>query len=176
MTDSHIIPHLTKLLKNLIFKNFDLELHKPDSYYYSRGDYLITIYLDPEVMCMSGDKYIPESNIFLYELEENIHGVLPYVGLDDSNLIVKFEYINEQEFSNKLVGMVNGVLPKIYNRIDDLPKLMNLETSQRGNMSEFRIGFQFEERPNMGQINKLYNNIHDLLPTFEDVYMDFGLF
>jgi hypothetical protein len=176
MTDSHIIPHLTKLLKNLIFKNFDLEFNITVKEDYYGEMYILTITLDPEVMCMSGDDYNPESTQFLYDLEDNIFRVLPYVGLDESNLIVKFEYINEQEFSNKLVGMVNGILPKLYNRIDGLPKLVNLETSQRGDMSEFRIGFQFNEVPKIGQINKLYDNIHDLLPTFEDVYMDFGLF
>jgi hypothetical protein len=27
----------------------------------------------------------------------------------------------------------------------------------------------------MGQLNKLYEYIHELLPTFDDVYMDFGV-
>lgn len=176
MKDSHIIPHLTKLLKNLIFKDFDLDFNikvKEDTY----GEmYVLTITLDPEVMCMSGDDYNPESTQFLYDLEDTIHRVLPYVGLDDSNLLLKFQYINEDEFSNKLLGMINEILPELYNRIDDLPELGGAEIHQRGDMSEFRIGFQFVERPTMTQINKLYDNIHDLLPTFEDVYMDFGLF
>lgn len=69
-----------------------------------------------------------------------------------------------------------GFFPSYTIGLMGLPKLVNLETSQRGDMSEFRIGFQFNEVPKIGQINKLYDNIHDLLPTFEDVYMDFGLF
>ena len=176
MKDSHIIPHLTKLLKNLIFKDFDLDFNikiKEDTY----GEmYVLTITLDPEVMCMSGDDYNPDATQFLYDLEDTIHRVLPYVGLDDSNLLLKFQYINEEEFSKKLFGMVNGILPKIYNRIEGLPKLVEVEIHQRGDMPEFTAGFRFDERPNMNQINKLYDNLHDLLPTFDDVYMDFGLF
>jgi len=176
MNDSHIIPHLTKLLKNLIFKDFDLDFTIEVMTDYLGEMYVLRITLDPEVMCMSGNDYNPEATQFLYDLEEDVHRVLPYVGLDDSNLILKFQYINEEEFSEKLLGMVNGVLPKIYNRIDDLPKLGGMEIHQRGDMPEFRIGFLFVERPTMTQINKMYDNIHDLLPTFDDVYMDFGLF
>ena len=184
MKETNIIPHLTKLLKNFIFKEFDLEFkitHKPDLYYYSRGDYsfgdyLITIYLDPEVMCMSGDKYIPESNIFLYELEENIHGVLPYVGLSDDNVMVKFKFLNEKEFSNKLSGMINRITPELYNRIEGLPKLVSIKVGQRFDMAEFKISFKFEEVPKMGKISKLYEYIGELLPTLDDVYMDFGIY
>ena len=176
MSESHIIPHLTKLLKSLIFKDFDLDFNITSKEDYYGESYVLTITLDPEVMCMSGDKYNPESTPFLYDLEDSIHRVLPYVGLDESNLIVKFQHINEREFSDKLVGMVNVVLPKLYDRIEGLPKLVNMQKGQRGDAAEFRIGFQFAEVPRMGQISKLYDNIHDLIPTFDDVYMDFGLF
>jgi hypothetical protein len=176
MNDSHIIPHLTKLLKNLIFKDFDLDFTIEFMTDYLGETYVLRITLDPEVMCMSGDKYNPDATQFLYDLEDNIHRVLPYVGLDDSNLIVKFQYINEDNFSDKLLGMINKVLPKIYNRIDDLPKLVGMEIHQRGDMPEFTAGFRFDERPTMTQINKMYDDIHDLLPTFEDVYINFGIF
>ena len=176
MKDSHIIPHLTKLLQNLIFKDFDLNFNiklKEDTY----GEmYVLMITLNPEVMCMSGDDYNPEATQFLYDLEDNIHRVLPYVGLDESNLMLKFQYINEDNFSKKLLGMVNEILPEIYNRINDLPELVEVNIHQRGDMAEFTAGFRFEEMPKMNHINKLYDNLHDLLPTFEDVYMDFGMF
>lgn len=175
MKETIIIPHLTKLLKNFIFKDFDLEFNIT----YSKFDdnlYYITVYLDPEVMCMSGDKYIPESNIFLYELEENIHGVLPYVGLSVDNVMVKFKFLNEKEFSNKLRGMINGILPTLYNRIEDLPKLLSIEVGQRFDMAEFKVSFKFEEVPKMGKISKLYEYIDELLPTFDDVYMNFDIY
>jgi hypothetical protein len=180
MKESNIIPHLTKLLKNLIFKDFDLEFKiVPESilsYNDTYDDYLITIYLDPELMCMSGDKYIPEANNFLYELEDNIHSVLPYVGLADSNVIVKFKFLNEKEFSNKLRGMINRITPELYNRIEDLPKLSRIKVGQRGDMAEFKASFKFDEYPKMGiDIIKLYEYIGELLPTFDDVYMDFGV-
>lgn len=175
MKETIIIPHLTKLLKNFIFKDFDLD----SKITFSKFDdnlYYITVYLDPEVMCMSGDKYIPESNIFLYELEENIHGVLPYVGLSVDNVMVKFKFLNEKEFSNKLRGMIQGILPDLYNRIEDLPKLISIEVGQRFDMAEFKVSFKFEEVPKMGKISKLYEYIGELLPTFDDVYMDFGIY
>ena len=179
MKESNIIPHLTKLLKNLIFKDFDLEFKiVPESilsYNDTYDDYLITIYLDPEIMCMSGDKYIPEANNFLYELEDNIHSVLPYVGLTDSYVIVKFKFLNEKEFSNKLSGMINRITPELYNRIEDLPKLTKIKVGQRGDMAEFKASFKFDKYPKMGKISKLYEYIGELLPTFDDVYMDFGV-
>lgn len=177
MKETNIIPHLTKLLKNFIFKDFDLEFNITYSKF---GDdiYYITIYLDPEVMCMSGDKYIPESNIFLYELDKNIYGVLPYVGLTEDNVMVKFKFLNEKEFSNKLRGMIQGILPELFNRfyyIEDLPKLISIEVGQRFDMSEFKVSVKFKELLKMGKLNKLYEYIGELLPTFDDVYMDFGV-
>lgn len=174
MKGTNIIPHLTKLLKNFIFKDFDLEFYITLSKF--DGDiYYITIYLDPEVMCMSGDEYIPESNNFLYKLEENIYGVLPYVGLSDYNVMVKYRFLNEKEFSNKLRGMIQGILPELYNRIEDLPKLIGIEVGQRFDMAEFKISFKFEEVPKMRKLSKFYEYIGELLPTFDDVYMDFGV-
>ena len=177
MKENRVIPHLTKLLKNLIFKDFDLDFkltHK-DNELYPRGDYYLTIYLDPEVTCMSGDKYNPELNKFLYDVEENIHDVLPYVGLTDSDFMVSFVYLNEEEFSNKLKGMFNGILPTLYNRIEDLPKFVSANVGQHGQSTEFEVNFKFEKTPRMGQIQRLYEYIHELLPTFDDVYMDFGV-
>jgi len=177
MNENRIIPHLTKLLKNLIFKDFDLDFkltHKENELY-PHGDYFLTIYLDPEVMCMSGDEYNPDANKFLYDVEENIFDVLPYVGLTDLDVMVLFVYLNEKEFSNKLSGMINGILPTLYNRIDDLPKFNNIKTGQHGERAEFKISFKFDQAPKMGQIQRLYENIHELLPTFDDVYMDFGV-
>ena len=35
------------------------------------SNYLLTVYLDPEVMCMSGDKYNPDSDSFLDNVGAN---------------------------------------------------------------------------------------------------------
>jgi hypothetical protein len=43
-------------------------------------------------------------------------------------------------------------------------------------MAEFKASFKFDEYPKMGiDIIKLYEYIGELLPTFDDVYMDFGV-
>ena len=175
MTDSHIIPHLTKLLKNLIFKNFDLEFNITVKEDYYDEMYVLTITLDPEVMCMSGDKYNPDSNTFLFRLGENIDEVLPYIGLTDEDIILQFKFLNEKEFSNKLRGMINGILPTLYNRIEDLPKLLSIDVGQRWVNYEFEMNLIFDEHPKMDKISKLYEYIDELLPTFEDVYLDFGV-
>jgi hypothetical protein len=176
MKENRVIPHLTKLLNNLIFKDFNLDFkltHK-DNELFLHGDYLLILYIDPEVMNMSGNEYNPDSNKFLYDVEENIHDVLPYVGLTNLDVMIKFKFINEKEFSNKLSGMINGILPTLYNRIDDLPKLHNIEVGQRQDMAEFKVSFKFDGMLKMSQISGMYENINELLPTFDDVYMDFG--
>ena len=169
-----MIPQITKLLKNFIFNDFDLDFNisiSPNR----QSQYLLTVYLDPEVMCMSGDKYIPEANNFLYGLEENIDEVLPYIGLTDEELILQFKFLNEEEFSNKLRGMINGIIPTLYNRIENLPKLHSINVGQRWEHYEFEMNFKFEGLPKIDKISKLYEYIHELLPTFDDVYMDFGV-
>jgi hypothetical protein len=174
MKKTNMIPQITKLLKNFIFNDFDLDFNisiSPNRH----SNYLLTVYLDPEVMCMSGDKYIPEANNFLYGLGENIDEVLPYIGLTDEDLILQYKFLNEEEFSNKLRGMINGILPTLYNRIEGLPKLLSIDVSQRWVSYEFEMNFKFDETPKMGKLNKLYEYIHELLPTFSDVYMDFGV-
>ena len=169
-----MIPQITKLLKNFIFNDFDLDFNisiSPNSH----SNYLLTIYLDPEVMCMSGDEYNPDANKFLYGLENDIFDVLPYVGLTDRDLILQFKFLKKEEFSNKLRGMINGILPTLYNRIEGLPKLHSINVGQRWEHYEFEMNFKFEGLPKIDKIRKLYDYIHELLPTFEDVYMDFGV-
>ena len=175
LNENRTIPHLTELLKSLVFKDFDLDFKLTHKGLFGYNTYFLKIYLDPEVMCMSGDKYDSDAIDFLNNVEENIYGVLPYVGLTDSELMLEFEFLNDKEFSNKLVGMVNGIFPTLYDRIEDLPKLVNMKSNQNGGKPEFKISFRFDNPPKMGQIQRMYEYIHELLPTFEDVYMDFGV-
>jgi hypothetical protein len=95
--------------------------------------------------------------------------------LTDEDLILQYKFLNEEEFSNKLKGMINGILPTLYNRIEGLPKLHSINVDQRWVSYEFEMNFKFKEIPNMSKISKLYEYIHELLPTFDDVYMDFGV-
>jgi hypothetical protein len=174
MKETNMIPQITKLLKNFIFNDFNLDFNisiSPNRH----SNYLLTVYLDPEVMCMSGDKYNPDSDSFLYELGENIDEVLPYIGLTDEDLILQFKFLNEEEFSNKLRGMINGIIPTLYNRIENLPKLHSINVGQRWEHYEFEMNFKFYEVPKIDKIRKLYDYIHELLPTLDDVYMDFGV-
>lgn len=175
LNENRTIPHLTELLKSLVFKDFDLDFKLTHKGLFGYNTYFLKIYLDPEVMCMSGDMYDSDAIDFLDNVEENIHGVLPYVGLSDSELMLEFEFLNDKEFSNKLVGMVNGIFPTLYDRIEDLPKLVNVKSNQNGGKPEFKISFRFDNHPKMGQIQRMYEYIHELLPTFEDVYLDFGV-
>jgi hypothetical protein len=71
--------------------------------------------------------------------------------------------------------MINRITPELYNRIEDLPKLTKIKVGQRGDMAEFKASFKFDKYPKMGKISKLYEYIGELLPTFDDVYMDFGV-
>jgi hypothetical protein len=174
MKKTNMIPQITKLLKNFIFNDFDLDFNisiSPNIH----SNYLLTVYLDPEVMCMSGDKYNPDSKTFLYELGENIDEKLPYIGLTDGDLILQYKFLNKEEFSNKLRGMINGILPTLYNRIEGLPKLRSINVGQRWVHYEFEMNFKFYETPKINKISKLYDYIHELLPTLDDVYMDFGV-
>ena len=176
MKETNMIPQITKLLKNFIFNEFDLDFtitFNPERE--PLNNYILTVYLDPEVWCMSGDKYNPDSNTFLFRLGENIDEVLPYIGLTDEDIILQFKFLNEKEFSNKLRGMINGILPTLYNRIEDLPKLLSIDVGQRWVNYEFEMNLIFDEHPKMDKISKLYEYIDELLPTFEDVYLDFGV-
>ena len=176
MKETNMIPQITKLLKNFIFNDFDLDFtitFNPERE--PLNNYILTVYLDPEVWCMSGDKYNPDSDTFLFRLGENIDEVLPYIGLTDEDIILQFKFLNEKEFSNKLRGMINGILPTLYNRIEDLPKLLSIDVRQRWVNYEFEMNLIFDEHPKMDKISKLYEYIDELLPTFEDVYLDFGV-
>ena len=176
MEKKHIIPHFTKLLKSLVFNEFDIDFNVDlgsDEY----GEkFNLIIFLDPEVTCMAGDNYNPGITDFLYHLEDNIDKILPYIGLEESRVRITYKFINEVEFSNKLRGMLMGVLPKIYNRIEDLPKLKNMDIRQHNSTYEFRIKFYFDTPLSIGLNMDIREIINEYLPTLDDVYLDFGTF
>ena len=72
--------------------------------------------------------------------------------------------------------MLMGVLPKIYNRIEDLPKLKNMDIRQHNSTYEFRIKFYFDTPLSIGLNMDIREIIDEYLPTLDDVYLDFGTF
>lgn len=175
MEKKHILPHFTKLLKSLVFNKFDIDFNVKwgsDKY----GDkFNILVNLDPEVVCMSGDKYNPDTTDFLYHLEDNIDKILPYIGLEESRVRITYKFINEVEFSNKLRGMLMDTLPKIYNRIEDLPKLKDMDIRQHNGTYEFEIKLYFETRMDTETVIIARDIIEEYLPTFDDIYLSFNL-
>ena len=125
---------------------------------------------------MAGDNYNPGITDFLYHLEDNIDKILPYIGLEESRVRITYKFINEAKFSNKLRNMLMGVLPKIYNRIEDLPKLKNMDIRQHNSTYEFRIKFYFDTPLSIGLNMDIREIIDEYLPTLDDVYLDFGTF
>ena len=107
MEKKHILPHFTKLLKSLVFNEFDIDFNVDlgSDEYGEKFNLIIT--------CMAGDNYNPGITDFLYHLEDNIDKILPYIGLEESRVRITYKFINEAKFSNKLRGMLMGVLPKI---------------------------------------------------------------
>jgi len=174
MKKNYILPHLAKLLKSLVFNEFDIDFNvKLGSDEYGEK-FNILVNLDPEVVCMSGDKYNPDITDFLYHLEDNIDKILPYINLEESRVKVIYKFMNEVEFSKKLRGMLMGVLPKIYNRIEDLPKLKDMDIRQHNGTYEFRIKFYFDTPLSRDLYMDIREIIDEYLPTLDDVYMDFG--
>ena len=70
--------------------------------------------------------------------------------------------------------MLMGVLPKIYNRIEDLPKLKDMDIRQHNGTYEFRIKFYFDTPISRYLYMDMREIIDEYLPTLDDVYMDFG--
>jgi hypothetical protein len=177
MDNDYMVPQIKKLLKNFVFDEFDIKFDVELINFYHLDDlYKITVYLDPEVVCMSGDRYNPKSDDFLYKLEDNIEGALKYVGLDEStNVSIKYKFLNEKEFSKKLYNMFMEVLPKIYKEDNTLPKLIGAVAHQRGSMNEFVLNLNFHEtyNSNPNYQEQMYDLIHHFLPTFSDVYIKF---
>ena len=174
MEKKHILPHLAKLLKSLVFNEFDIDFDvKLGSDEYGEK-FNITLNLDPEVVCMSGDKYNPNISDFLYRLEDNIDKILPYINLEESRVKLIYKFMNEVEFSKKLRGMLMDALPKIYNRVE-LPKFLDADIRQHGTTDEFEIKFYFETRMDMETVVIARDIIEEYLPTFEDIYLSFNL-
>ena len=174
MEKNYILPHLTKLLKSLVFNEFDIDFDvKLGSDEYGEK-FNIILNLDPEVVCMSGDKYNPDITDFLYHLEDNIDKILPYINLEESRVKVIYKFMNEVEFSKKLRGMLMKALPKIYNRVE-LPKFLDADIRQHGTTYEFQIKFYFETPMDTETAIITRDVIEEYLPTFEDIYLSFNL-
>jgi hypothetical protein len=174
MEKNYILPHLAKLLKSLVFNEFDFDFDVKLSSDEYGEKFNILVNLDPEVVCMSGDKYNPDITDFLYHLEDNIDKILPYIGLEESRVRITYKFINEVEFSNKLRGMLMDALPKIYNRVE-LPKFLDADIRQHGTTYEFQIKFYFETPMDTETAIITRDIIEEYLPTFEDIYLSFNL-
>jgi hypothetical protein len=92
---------------------------------------------------------------------------------------INYKFINEEEFSNKIKQKVLNVLPSIYDKIPELPKIKSIRVHPRSkSMPEFEMIIEFDEHDygfmeTTNIASNLFHELHSLLPELGDVYVDF---
>ena len=185
MEENHKILMLKKLLSTLLFDKYDIDFEvfdmTKDGYSYP-PEYImlgITVKLDPEKVTMAGNNY--DSNVanILFTFNNKINNLLPYINLNSNNVRITYEFVNDKEFSDKIKQKVLNVLPLIYDKIPNLPKINIIRVHPRSkSMPEFEIIIEFDERGSGFMDTKniegnLIHELHGLLPELGDVYVDF---
>ena len=180
MEENHKILMLKKLLSTLLFDKYNIDFDvwniPNDSYVQKYG---ITIKLNPEKVTMAGNDY--DSNVanLLFTFDDKIGKLLPYIGLNGGDVQINYKFINEEEFSDKLKQKVLNVLPSIYEKIPELPKIKNIRVHPRSkSMPEFEMIIEFDEHDygfmeTTNIASNLIHELHSLLPELGDVYVDF---
>ena len=185
MEENHKILMLKKLLSTLLFDKYDIDFEvfdmTKDGYSYP-PEYImlgITVKLDPEKVIMAGDNYDSSIGNILFTFNNKINNMLSYIGLNAGNVRITYEFINDEEFSDKIKQKVLNVLPLIYDKIPNLPKINIIRVHPRSkSMPEFEIIIEFDERGSGFMDTKniegnLIHELHGLLPELGDVYVDF---
>jgi hypothetical protein len=185
MEENHKILMLKKLLSTLLFDKYDIDFEvfdmTKDGYSYP-PEYImlgITVKLDPEKVTMAGNDY--DSNVanLLFTFDDKIGKLLPYIGLNGGDVQINYKFINEEEFSNKIKQKVLNVLPSIYDKIPELPKIKSIRVHPRSkSMPEFEMIIEFDEHDygfmeTTNIASNLFHELHSLLPELGDVYVDF---
>jgi hypothetical protein len=185
MEENHKILMLKKILSTLLFDKYDIDFDvwdmTKDGYGYP-PEYImlgITIKLDPEKVTMAGNNY--DSNVanILFTFNNKINNLLPYINLNSNNVRITYEFVNDEEFSDKIKQKVLNVLPSIYDKIPDLPKINKIFVHPRSkSIPDFEMIIEFDEHYNSFMVTKniegnLIHELHSLLPELGDIYVDF---
>jgi hypothetical protein len=182
MEENHKILMLKKLLSTLLFDKYNIDFDvwdMPNDGYSYVPKYGITIKLDPEKVTMAGNNYDYSVANILFTFDNKINNLLSYIGLNDGDVQINYEFINNEEFSNKIKQKVLNVLPSIYNKIPNLPKINKIFVHPRSkSIPDFEMIIEFDEHYNSFMETKniegnLIHELHSLLPELGDVYVDF---
>ena len=179
MEEQYLIPQLKKLLSTLIFNKvgieFDVE-NAPDERYI-KYKYILTIKINPETAMMAGDNYNPEMTDLLYNMEDIINNVLRYIGLDNGDVEIEYEIIKDEKFLKRIRKLFVNVLPSIYEKYPFLPKMTSIHIHPRSkDLPEIELLMDFERGfTNYSDDMKLYSEIRDKLPMFDDIYITYNV-
>lgn len=192
MKENYKILMLKKLLSSLLFDKYDIDFDiwdAPKEYIYG-PKYGLTVKLDPEKVIMAGNEYNPSIGNLLFTFDDRINSLLSYVSMDVDDLQIQYEFINSEEFSDKLKQKVLKVLPLIYDEIPNLPKIKSIRVHPRSkSMPEFEVSLEFDfDRHNDASYDnygnsfittsnmdmKVFDSLHTLLPEFGDIYFQVG--
>ena len=179
MEEQYLIPQIKKLLSTLIFNKvgieFDVE-NAPDEQYLIKYKYILTIKIDPETAMMAGDNYNPEITDLLYDIDNTINNALRYIGLDNGDVKIYYEIIKDEKFLKRIRKLFVNVLPSIYEKYPFLPKMTGIHIHPRSkDLPEIELLMDFERGfTNYSDDMKLYSEIRDKLPMFDDIYITYN--
>jgi len=178
MEEQYLIPQLKKLLSTLIFNKvgieFDVE-NVPDEQFI-KYKYILIIKIDPETAMMSGDNYNPEITDLLYNIDDVVYNALRYIGMDEGDVKIEYEIIKDEKFLKRIRKLFVNVLPSIYEKYPFLPKMTAIHIHPRSkDLPEIELLMDFEQGfTNYSDDMKLYSEIRDKLPMFDDIYVTYN--
>ena len=178
MEEQYLIPQLKKLLSTLIFNKvgieFDVE-NVPDEQFI-KYKYILTIKINPETAMMAGDNYNPEITDLLYNIDDVVYNALRYVGMDKGDVKIEYEIIKDEKFLKRIRKLFVNILPSIYEKYPFLPKMTAIHIHPRSkDLPEIELLMDFERGfTNPAHDMKLYSEIRDKLPMFDDIYVTYN--
>jgi hypothetical protein len=178
MEEQYLIPQIKKLLSTLIFNKVGIEFDVEKTFegQFIQAKYILTIKINPETAMMAGDNYNPEMTDLLYNMEDIINNVLRYIGLDNGDVEIEYEIIKDEKFLKRIRKLFVNVLPSIYEKYPFLPKMTSIHIHPRSkDLPEIELLMDFERGfTNYSDDMKLYSEIRDKLPMFDDIYITYN--
>ena len=178
MEEQYLIPQLKKLLSTLIFNKVGIEfdVEKAPEGQFKQSKYILNINIDPETAMMVGDNYNPEITDLLYDIDNTINNALRYIGLDNGDVKIYYEIIKDEKFLKRIRKLFVNVLPSIYEKYPFLPKMTGIHIHPRSkDLPEIELLMDFERGfTNYSDDMKLYSEIRDKLPMFDDIYITYN--
>lgn len=179
MEEQYLIPQIKKLLSTLIFNKVGIEFDVEKTFegQFIQAKYILTIKINPETAMMAGDNYNPEMTDLLYNMEDIINNVLRYIGLDNGDVKIEYEIIKDEKFLKRIRKLFVNVLPSIYEKYPFLPKMTGIHIHPRSkDLPEIELLMDFERGfTNYSDDMKLYSEIRDKLPMFDDIYVTYNV-